>query len=76
MRAYTLAVMLILGVTAASARAELIIDLSKGAKEAVLSPFDHDSIPLRKGLEMTLLRSEQTRATRAVSDAGPPTRTS
>jgi hypothetical protein len=40
-----------------------LVHLSPGAsKEAALFPFDDYSIPLRKGLQMDLLRSEHTRA--------------
>src|ERR1051325_6700577 len=48
------------------ARAEFIIDLAhpqtNGTNEAVLFPFDNYALPFRKGLEMSLLRSEHTRA--------------
>jgi hypothetical protein len=61
-----LCVVFVAAVAGNTVRAEMLIDLahsaSSGAKEAVLFPFDSYSIPLRKGLEMTLLRSEQTRA--------------
>jgi hypothetical protein len=49
-----------------SRAAEFQIDLAhpipNAPKEAVLFPFDTYAIPFRKGLEMTLLRSEHTRA--------------
>src|SRR6266550_66751 len=59
-------VVVVVAAAQSAARAEMVIDLAHPAsvsgKEAVLFPFDRDSIPLRKGLEMTLLRSEATRA--------------
>ena len=56
--------------TATAAGAEFTIDLAQPPSgtvttspgEAVLFPFDNYSIPFRKGLEMSLLRSEHTRA--------------
>jgi len=68
MRACTLLVILL---TATASPGEFRTDLSKGGKEAVLFPFDRDSIPLRKGLEMTLLRSHSTRAERACQTSRP-----
>src|SRR5437762_11937215 len=55
-------------VIASSARAEsqFTIDLAhlpaNAPAEAVLFPFDNYSIPLRKGLQMDLLASQDTRA--------------